>query len=152
MSIRLLDTDTFILLLRGTALLHPRTAREKNLAASAGRIRERCRQEASEGRRVGLSAITLAELEFGLWASGRHEDKRPALQQALLPFEHFAFDAVECVRHYGHIRAILEQSGKPIGPLDLLIAAHALALDATLITHNTREFRRVPDLQLEDWA
>jgi len=150
--IRLLDTDTFILLLRGTALVRPRTIREKKVAASAKRIRERCRHEAREGRRVGLSAISLAELEFGLHAGGRYEAKLPAFQKALLPFERFAFDAVDCVHHYGRIRAALEKSGKTIGPLDLLIAAHALALDATLITHNTREFRRVPDLQFEDWA
>jgi len=150
--IRLLDTDTFILLLRGTALDHPRTMREKAVAASAKRIRERCQQESREGHRVGLSAISLAELEFGLHAGGRYEQKQPAMRQALLPFEHFAFDPVYCVHHYGRIRATLEKSGKTIGPLDLLIAAHALALDATLITHNMREFRRVPDLKLEDWA
>lgn len=150
--IRLLDTDTFILLLRGTALIHPRTPREKNVAASTRRIRERCRKETSDGWRVGLSAISLAELEYGLHANNRYKKKLPALQQVLLPFERFAFDPVDCVHHYGNIRAILEKSGKPIGPLDLLIAAHALALDATLITHNTREFRRVPNLSVEDWA
>ena len=150
--IRLLDTDTFILLLRGTALVHPRTAREKNVAAAAKRIRERCRHETREGRRVGLSAISLAELEYGLHAGGRYEAKLPALQQILLPFERFAFDPVDCVHHYGRIRAALEKAGKTIGPLDLLIAAQALALDATLITHNTRDFRRVPDLAMENWA
>ena len=150
--IRLLDTDTFILLLRGTAIARPRTAREKSVAAAAKRIRERCREETSEGRRVGLSAISLAELEFGLHAGGRPKEKRPSLMQVLLPFETFDFDAVNCVHHYGRIRAELEKTGKTIGPLDLLIAAHALALDATLITHNTREFRRVPDLKVEDWA
>lgn len=150
--IRLLDTDTFILLLRGGAMVHPRTAREKSVGAAAKRIRERCQKESGEGRRIGLSAISLAELEFGLRAGGRYAEKRPALSQVLLPFETFAFDAVDCVHQYGRIRAELEKSGKTIGPLDLLIAAHALALDATLITHNTREFRRVPDLKVEDWA
>lgn len=150
--IRLLDTDTFILLLRGTALVHSRTVREKNVAASAKRIRERCRHDIGEGRRVGLSAISLAELEYGLHAGGRYNEKIPALQQVLLPFERFAFDPVNCVHHYGRIRSALEKSGKLIGPLDLLIAAHALALEATLITHNTREFRRVPGLHVEDWA
>lgn len=148
----LLDTDTFILLLRGTAMVRPRTEREKGVAASAKRIRSHCRREEAGGRRVGLSAISLAELEFGLHASGRFEEKRPALQQALMPFERFAFDPVDCVHHYGRIRAALETSGQTIGPLDLLIAAHALAMDATLITHNTREFRRVPDLKANDWC
>jgi len=150
--IRMLDTDTFILLLRGTALVHPRSAREKSVAAAARKIREQCRKEAGEGWRIGLSAISLAELEYGLRASGRHEEKRPALQQVLLPFESFAFDPVDCVHHYGLVRAAVEAVGKTIGPLDLLIAAHALALEATLITHNTRDFRRVPDLIVEDWA
>ena len=150
--IYLLDTDTFILLLRGTALKHPHTAREKSVASSAKQIRERCREKSAKGWRVGLSAISLAELQYGLHASGRHEEKRPALQQVLLPFELFAFDPVDCVHHYGRIRAALEKAGETIGPLDLLIAANALALDATLVTHNTREFRRVPGLMVEDWV
>ncbi len=150
--IRLLDTDTFILLLRGTALIRPRNAREKSVAAAAMEIRERCRREAGEGWRIGLSAISLAELEYGLRACGRFEEKRPALQQVLLPFESFAFDPVDCVHHYGRIRSALEAAGKTIGPLDMLIAAHALALGATLVTHNTKEFRRVPGLEVEDWV
>ena len=150
--IRMLDTDTFILLLRGTALVHPRLTREKTVAAAARKIRERCRKEAGEGWRIGLSAISLAELEYGLRVSGRYEEKRPPLQQVLLPFEGFAFDPVDCVHHYGRVRAALEAVGKTIGPLDLLIAAHALALEATLVTHNTREFRRVQDLNVVDWA
>ena len=150
--IRMLDTDTFILLLRGTALVHPRSAREKSVAAAAKKIRERCRKEAGDGKRIGLSAISLAELEYGLRANGRYQEKRPALQQVLLPFENFAFDPVDCVHHYGRVHAKLEAAGKTIGPLDLLIAAHALALEATLVTHNSREFRRVPDLVVEDWA
>ena len=52
---------------------------------------------------------------------------------------------------YGDVRASLEQKGRPIGPLDTLIAAHALALDAILVTHNTREFGRVKGLRIEDW-
>jgi tRNA(fMet)-specific endonuclease VapC len=150
--IYVLDTDCFIMLLRGTALQQSRTVRDKNLAAAALRIRQQCREVTSAGHHVGLSAITLAELEFGLRASGRYAEKRPALHQVLLPFEQFAFDPVDCVHHYGQIRSVLEKSGKTIGPLDLLIAAHALALNATLITHNTREFRRVPNLIVENWA
>ncbi len=150
--IRLLDTDIFILLLRGTAISRPRSAPERRVAASARRIRKRCREEAGEGRSVGLSAISLAELEYGLHACGRSDGKRPDLQRVLLPFDQFAFDPVDCVHHYGKVRAALEKAGKPIGPLDMLIAAHALALDAVLVTHNTREFRRVPGLTVEDWA
>jgi len=150
--IRMLDTDTFILLLRGTAIAHPRSAREKKVAAAAKSIRERCQKETAQGWRIGLSAISLAELEFGLRACGRYETKRPVLQQVLLPFERFPFDPVDSVHHYGHIRATLESAGQTIGPLDLLIAAHALALEATLVTHNTREFKRVPNLKIDDWS
>ena len=53
---------------------------------------------------------------------------------------------------YGRLRADLERVGPPIGPLDTLIAAHALGMDAVLVTNNTREFKRVPGLGLEDWA
>jgi tRNA(fMet)-specific endonuclease VapC len=148
----LLDTDTFILLLRGSALRSPRTAREQEVADSAKRIRERVCKEAGDGRQIGLSAISLAELEYGLHAGGRYTEKSPAMQRVLLPFEKFSFEPVHCIHHYGRIRAALEQAGTTIGPLDLLIAAHALALNATLVSHNTREFGRVPDLSLEDWA
>lgn len=148
----LLDTDTFILLLRGSALRNPCSPRERELAASANRIRERVCKEAGEVRQIGLSAISLAELDYGLHAGGRYTEKSPTMQRVLLPFEKFHFDPVNCVHHYGRIRASLEQAGTTIGPLDLLIAAHALALNATLVTHNTREFGRVPDLSMEDWA
>lgn len=150
--IHLLDTDIFIMLLRGTALVQPRNARERRLAESAKRIQESCRRATDEGFRVGLSAITLAELEYGLHASGRYKNGRSGLQRTLVPFEQFSFDPIDCVHHYGRIRAALEKAGKTIGPLDMLIAANALALDAVLITHNTREFRRVPELAVEDWA
>lgn len=49
------------------------------------------------------------------------------------------------------MRAALEGRGRPIGPMDTLIAAHALSLDATIVTHNLREFSRIPDLRVEDW-
>lgn len=152
MKIFLLDTDTFILLLRGTVIRQARTAREKSVSESAKKIRDRCRLATAAGSRVGLSAVSLAELEYGLHASGRVETKRRALQQVMMPFERFDFDAVDCVRWYGVVRAALEQAGKTIGPLDLMIAAHALAIDATLVTHNTREFKRVLGLEIEDWA
>lgn len=53
---------------------------------------------------------------------------------------------------YGNVRRTLEQAGTPIGPLDLLIAAHALSLDVTLVTNNGREFRRMKGLQVENWT
>lgn len=62
------------------------------------------------------------------------------------PFEDVAAAA------YGDVRAELERGGTPIGSLDMLIAAHALSLDATLVTNNEREFRRIKDLKVENWA
>jgi tRNA(fMet)-specific endonuclease VapC len=140
------------MLLRGTALSKPRTVREKAVSKSAAAIRGQCRRQIEQDHRVGLSAITLAELEYGLRRSGRYDEKRPSLLKTLLPFDAYSFDAVDCVHHYGIIRSNLENAGQVIGPLDMLIAAHAMALGSTLVTHNTREFSRVPGLTLADWS
>jgi tRNA(fMet)-specific endonuclease VapC len=100
---------------------------------------------------VGISSITLAELEFGAAKSQRSEQARQALAEFLLPLEIAAFDDTAAAA-YGLVRARLEQKGNPIGPLDTLIAAHALAVGAILVTNNLREFRRVPDLSVENWV
>jgi tRNA(fMet)-specific endonuclease VapC len=70
----------------------------------------------------------------------------------LAPFELFDYDAVMAPRHYGEIRAQLDGAGIPIGAMDLLIAAHARALGATLVTNSTAEFTRVDGLRCENWA
>jgi len=99
---------------------------------------------------VGISSITLAELEYGIAKSCLPEQNRDALSSFLAPLEiaEFGNDAATC---YGILRARLKKQGKPIGAMDILIAAHALSLPATLVTNNTREFNRVPGLALEDW-
>ena len=99
---------------------------------------------------VCISAITLAELEFGVAKSARGETNRRVLDAFLedlpvLPFEN------EPARDYGDIKVGLFSAGTPIGPLDLLIAAHARALKLTLVTNNRREFDRVPGLSVENW-
>ena len=99
---------------------------------------------------VGISSITLAELEFGAAKSQRAEQARLALAGFLLPLEVAAFDDAAAAA-YGGVRASLEKRGKPIGPLDTLIAAHPLALGSVLVTSNPREFARVKDLPLENW-
>jgi tRNA(fMet)-specific endonuclease VapC len=99
---------------------------------------------------VGLSAVTVAELQYGAAKSTRSEAARSALSEFLLPLEVAPFDEAACVR-YGVVRAKLEAAGKPIGPLDTLIAAHAVSLGVVLVTTNLREFRRVPGLTVEDW-
>jgi tRNA(fMet)-specific endonuclease VapC len=99
---------------------------------------------------LSISAITLAELEFGVANSAIPEKNAVALMNFIsiidvLPFEDSA--AIE----YGHIRAGLQKLGRPLGSLDMLIAAHAKALGYTLVTNNTREFERVSGLAIEDW-
>jgi tRNA(fMet)-specific endonuclease VapC len=99
---------------------------------------------------VGLSAITVAELQVGVRKSrdpGRNAD---ALTLFLLPLEIAAFDYAAAEAH-GRIRAALESAGAPIGPLDTLIAGHAASLDAILVTDNVAEFSRVPGLRIENW-
>ena len=97
-----------------------------------------------------VSSITLAELRYGIEKSGRRESNRLALGRVLRALNVVAFDA-KAAETYGSIRATLEATGKPVGPLDTLIAAHALALDVTLATNNLREFSRIRDLRVESW-
>ncbi len=150
--IYLLDTDTFILLLRGTAITHARTQRQEAAKHSAGKILATCKKREADGHGIGLSAITLAELEFGLQHGGNQDSQKSALRNVLAPFGKFPFDCADCIFHYGHIRSQLESRGLGIGSLDTLIAAHAIALGAVLVTHNTKEFKRIDGLAIEDWA
>ncbi len=150
--IHLLDTDTFILLLRGTAITRAKTQRQEVVKRSAGKILATCKKRESDGHVLGLSAITLAELEFGLQHGGNQDTQQTALRKVLAPFGRFPFDCADCVHHYGIIRSRLKTKGVGIGPLDTLIAAHAMALGAVLVTHNTKEFKRIEGLMIEDWA
>jgi len=100
---------------------------------------------------IGLSSITVAELQYGVQKSQQAEQNQRALEQFLAPLviEDFGHKAAAA---YGRIRAALERQGTPIGSLDTLIAAHALSLDVTLVTNNVREFSRVADLKVINWA
>lgn len=106
--------------------------------------------ERHAARDVVLSAVVLAEIEYGIAKSARREHNRRVFDAIVHGFEVVPFDG-DAAHHYGEVRAALEQRGQPIGPNDLMIAAHALALDATLVTDNTREFSRVEGLRLENW-
>ena len=106
------------------------------------------RQHAEHG--IGVSMITVCELEYGTAKSGSARNAS-LLQQFLAPLEVADFDR-EASRRYGVLRAQLEGAGTPIGPLDMQIAAHALALGVTLVSNNLREFDRVPGLRLANWA
>jgi tRNA(fMet)-specific endonuclease VapC len=100
---------------------------------------------------LGLSTVTLAELQYGVAKSAFPARNQQALAAFLLPLEVVPFDAAAAVA-YGPIRAALERQGTPIGAMDLLIAAHARSLGVTLVTNNPREFQRVEGLQIETWV
>lgn len=99
---------------------------------------------------IGVSSVTAAELAYGVAKSGSQKNHR-ALEMFLAPLEVLPFDEA-AIWHYGRLRAGLEKTGQSIGALDILIAAHALRLDAILVSNNLREFARVPELRLENWA
>ena len=99
---------------------------------------------------IGISSVTLAELEFGVAKSQHLEKNQAALDEFVLPLEIANFER-DTARVYGRIRAALEQEGTPIGPLDMMIGAHALALGVTLATNNTKEFSRIKGLTVADW-
>jgi tRNA(fMet)-specific endonuclease VapC len=100
---------------------------------------------------IGISTITLAELEHGVAKSEHQERNRLGLLEFLTPFRILDFDQA-VARHYGYIRLNLEARGVVISPMDLLIAAHAQSKGLTLVTNNTREFQRINDLELENWG
>ena len=99
---------------------------------------------------LGISAITASELYWGVCKSGSSRNKT-TLDKFLSPLTILDYDQT-AAQHYGELRAYLEQQGTPIGPLDQQIAAHALALNLTLVTTNVREFDRVPGLRVENWV
>jgi tRNA(fMet)-specific endonuclease VapC len=111
-------------------------------------VMERFRLVESGG--IAISVVTLAELEFGVANSGAYERNRTALLAFATLVEILPFDVPASVE-YGRIRAALAKKGLPIGALDTLIAAHAKSSNLTLVTNNTREFRRVDGLSVEDW-
>jgi len=100
---------------------------------------------------IGISSITVAELEYGVCKSQQQEKNRSALMQFLTPLEIVEFDQ-SAATVYGAIRSDLESRGLVIGAMDMLIAAHALSLGVTLVSNNVREFSRIGNLSLENWA
>ena len=100
---------------------------------------------------VGVSSITVAELEYGAYKSQRQEQNRAALSQFLIPLEILPFDE-RATQTYGQIRAELERRGTVIGSMDMLIASQAISLGLTLATNNVRELSQIPGLTLENWV
>lgn len=129
----MLDTDTCSYIMKRS---HPRVLRRLQTIA----VDDVC-----------MSVVTKAELLYGVQLSPRRAQDAAALA-AFLPFvEVVAFDD-DAARHYAEIRADLKRRGALIGANDLFIAAHARALGATLVTNNTDEFKRVTDLDIENWT
>ena len=100
---------------------------------------------------VGISSITLSELEYGVAKSSKPEQNQFALAQFLAPMEILSYGD-EAAQQYGRLRAFLEKQGTPIGSLDMLIAAHVLSIDCILVTNNEKEFSRVPNLKIDNWV
>jgi tRNA(fMet)-specific endonuclease VapC len=144
--IYLLDTDMLIFLARGQKLSAKPDQRKR-----AKQLEGRCAAAQAAGHQLGLSAASISELEYGAQLSGQYKTEILAVRKLLTPFELYDYDAIYCPARYGFVRRELEVKGLVIGAMDLLIAAHALALDATLVSNNVAHFSRVPGLKVENW-
>jgi len=100
---------------------------------------------------IGISTITLAELQYGVRKSSNPRKNQQALEKFLTPLEIEDFKYFSSIE-YGNIRAELEKNGTPIGPFDTLITAHAKSNDYILVTNNEKEFKRISDLKTENWT
>ena len=100
---------------------------------------------------IAISAITVSELQYGIAKSKHKKKNQIRLEEFLIPFEILAYDE-KAAGVYGDIRFQLEKNGQPIGPLDLLIAAQAICLKLILVTNNDKEFGRIENLEVENWA
>ena len=109
------------------------------------------RLQQHEPSEICISSVTYAELVHGVEKSQAVEKNRFALTLLLANIEIMDFDA-GAAESYGKIRADLEKKGTPIGPLDMMIAGHAMSLNYTVVTNNIKEFNRVNNLKLENWA
>jgi tRNA(fMet)-specific endonuclease VapC len=128
----LIDTSICVAILRGAS---PRIGPRFRAAMSSG---------------ISISAISAAELHHGLARCAYRERNRRDLENLLGSVRVLPFDA-NAAEAFGVVRSYLQSRGSVIGPFDLLIAAHAIAENAVLVTNNTREFSRVPMLEIEDW-
>ncbi len=100
---------------------------------------------------ICISSITVSELQYGAYKSEQIKKNIKRLDEFLSPFEILAYDENASIS-YGKIRSQLEKQGNVIGPLDMLIAAHALSEKLTLITNNEKEFKRVKSLKVKNWV
>ena len=112
-------------------------------------VLQRLKSEIDNG--ICISSITLAELEYGMQHSSNPLRNEQALLRFLIPISILPFEAT-AANEYGALRTHLQGLGTPIGPLDMLIAAHAKAENLILVTNNVKEFIRVPNLKIENWV
>lgn len=133
MKLYLLDTNTLSYFIKGiNPGLHTRMARGLH------------------AQDVAMSAITHAELRYGQSLMAANDKRRRAIDLVFTQVPTLPWDAA-AADQYGILKALLKQLGKPIGEMDTQIAAHALAEQLILVSHNTRHFDKLPDLQLENW-
>ena len=105
----------------------------------------------TEVGQIGISTITVSELNYGASKSNLRKQNFRRLEEFLAPFEIIPYSQ-NAPKYYGEIRSSLENQGNVIGPLDLLIAAHALSENLTLVTNNEKEFKRIKSLKVENWV
>jgi tRNA(fMet)-specific endonuclease VapC len=148
----LLDTDTLVYLVRGLKITTPKNERQNDRVRRAKRIVARSRRSQEGGDAVSLSAITVAELEYGARKSGDYATEIAAVRKILAPFLTADFDPTNCAEHYGAVRHTLEIAGATIGAMDMLIASPAKALGATLVTNNLSRFARIAGFSCENWS
>lgn len=101
--------------------------------------------------KIGISSITISELHYGVCKSNNIKKNSKRLDEFLAPFDILSYDE-NASRYYGKIRCQLEKQGNLIGPLDMLIAAHALSEKLILVTNNVKEFGRIKSLRIENWV
>lgn len=106
--------------------------------------------KATQAQTIATSVICRAELRYGQGLMAHDDKRRTTVDLLLLELPALPW-TVAAADSYGEIKALLKQRGIPIGEMDTQIAAHALAEDLILVTHNTRHFKKVPGLKLEDW-
>ena len=100
---------------------------------------------------IGISSITVSELNYGVAKSQQKKSNTKRLEEFLTPFVILPYDE-NASKYYGTIRSHLESQDNVIGPLDILIAAHAISENLTLVTNNEKEFQRIDSLKVENWA
>ena len=100
---------------------------------------------------IAISSITVSELNYGVTKSQNKKQNAKRLEEFLTPFNILPYDE-NASKYYGIIRSELESQGKVVGPLDMLIAAHAMSENLILVTNNQKEFQRIKSLKVENWA